>query len=116
MVTAANATQTDAQQVLNSTVKLTDSGQVDLEANKTYYGNFSKVLANTRTQGADTSAIYDFFAQPILTDNTTPLRKAILNNDDFDFHMILVFLMGLFIGMLSLLVWHRVLSKKLLHK
>ncbi|MBC1925526.1 type VII secretion protein EsaA [Listeria innocua] len=113
LVSAANTTQSDAQKVLNNTNKLADTGSVDLGANKNYYANFSQVLANTRTQGADTNAIYDFFAQPLSAEDKTSEKKALVDVKKFDIRWLLVFLTGLFGGMLLIMGWHKVSIRKL---
>jgi type VII secretion EsaA-like protein len=107
LVEAANATQSDAQKVLNSTDTLANTGSMNLNTSKNYYGNFSHLLANTRTQGADTNAIYDFFAKPIMATDATPAQKELVNAKNFDYRFILVFLIGLFAGMIFLMGWHK---------
>lgn len=113
LVASANTTQADAQKVLSNTNKLADTGSFDLGASKNYYTNFSQVLANTRTQGADTNAIYDFFAKPILSENKTPERKAFDNAKNFDYRSPLMFMIGLFGGMLLLMGWNKFSMRKM---
>ncbi|MBR6894554.1 MAG: hypothetical protein IKN23_00585, partial [Lactococcus sp.] len=113
LLASANTTQADAQKVLHNTTYLADTGLYDLDAIKNYYANFSKVLANTRTVGVDTTAIYDFFVKPIVAKNTTPEKKAQDDSQKRDYRSTLVFLTGLFGGMLLLMGWQKLAMLKM---
>ena len=113
LLASANTTQADAQKVLHNTTYLADTGLYDLDAIKKYYANFSKILANTRTVGVDTTAIYDFFVKPIVAKNTTPEKKAQDDSQKRDYRSTLVFLTGLFGGMIVLMGWQKFAMRKM---
>ena len=98
---------------MHNTTYLADTGLYDLNAIKNYYANFSKVLANTRTVGVDTTVIYDFFVKPIVAKNTTPEKKAQDDSQKRDYRSTLVFLTGLFGGMLLLMGWQKLAMLKM---
>ncbi|WP_228462058.1 hypothetical protein, partial [Pseudolactococcus hodotermopsidis] len=111
LVTNVLTVQEEAQKALNNADSLVNTGSLDLSASKEYYDNFSKLLSNTRTQGVDTNNIYDFFVKPIATEDISPKVKAVVVKN-FDFRWLIVFLIGLLVGMLSILGWYRFSMRK----
>jgi methyl-accepting chemotaxis protein len=101
LVKSATTTQQDAQKILAGTNKLMLDGAGDLKTSKEYTTNFSKVLANTRTKGVDTNQLYDFFAQPLKITDISP-KQASITVKKFDFQWVLIFLIGLIVGILSI--------------
>ncbi|MDR6865485.1 putative phage infection (PIP) family protein YhgE [Microbacterium resistens] len=101
----ATTTSAGAEDVLAGLNDLVTTGNSGLEENQAFYENFSTVLANTRTQGVDTSSIYDFFAAPINAKNITAERAATANVPDpagwFDMKWAAVFGGGLLAGILA---------------
>jgi type VII secretion EsaA-like protein len=113
MIAAVTNTQNSAQQVLNATNNLLASGNGDLKNSKDYNSNFATVLANTRSTGANQGKIFDFFSNPILEKDITP-RATGTTVKSFDWRWVIVFLLGLLIGILGMLLsrWKKYHRKK----
>lgn len=99
LLRGAKTTQSDTQKVLDGVHGLVDSGNAGLEENKTYYENFSTVLANTRTPGVDTETLYDFFSAPIDAKNIT--HEQVKVTQAFDLRWVIIFAAGLLLGVLA---------------
>jgi len=104
LVENVTTTQNNAKKVIDNTGSLLNSGDGDLKNSQGYYGNFANTLANTRTTGADPNHIFDFFAKPLVTKDVTPASKSIAQG--FDWRWVLVFIIGLLLGVLGTL-WAR---------
>ncbi|MBF0777462.1 type VII secretion protein EsaA [Streptococcus cuniculi] len=110
LVENATTIQTEAQDILTSADSLTTTGNIDVVSNKGYAENFSKILANTRTQGVNKDHLYTFFANPIISENITPTQK-IAAPKATDYRWILTFLVGLALGIVLMMGMAR-LSKQ----
>lgn len=105
LVGRATYTQKEAQNLLSTTDDLVSVGNNDVGKSKEFYEGFSKTLANTRTKGVNTQEIYNFFASPITTSNVTPRRSGITEaKKAFDIRWVMVFTIGLFTGMVVILL------------
>lgn len=100
LMNSATATFTGADTIFNGTNDLVESGNTALNENQHYYQNFSTVLANTRTQGADTNKIHDFLSAPIDAKNVTPPRPIIA--ESFDPTLAFAFGGGLVAGIMAM--------------
>lgn len=98
LLRSADATFQGAETVHNGVSGLLSTGSADLRKNQQYYQGFSTVLANTRTQGADTGKIHDFFSAPIAAKNITPERVAVPST--LDLRWMAIFAGGLLAGAL----------------
>jgi len=96
LVSSVQKTQTETQAVLDAMSGTISTGSSALATSSDYSERFSTVLANTRANGADPAKIYDSFANPITTTNSTP--KAATSAPAFDYTWIPVFLAGSLIG------------------
>ncbi|MFF9564963.1 type VII secretion protein EsaA [Leifsonia sp. NPDC014704] len=96
LVSSVQKTQTETQAVLDAMSGTISTGSSALATSSDYSERFSTVLANTRANGADPAKIYDSFANPITTTNSTP--KAAATAPAFDYTWIPVFLAGSLIG------------------
>ena len=106
LVKETNQTQESAKKVLNNTGNLLATGSSDLKKGKTYYSNFSTVLANTRDTNANPSQIFNFFAQPLKLNNQTPQGSIIKNG--YDWRNIILLIIGLLVGlMIGMWISHR---------
>lgn len=99
MVNTVTTTQNSANEVISNTNDLLNSGNGDLKDSQSYYGNFASVLANTRTTGVNANNLFDFFAKPLSTRDITPKTNSITQG--FDWRWLLVFIMGILIGVLG---------------
>jgi hypothetical protein len=70
-----------------------------LEKSKGCYQSSQKTLANTREKKADTNTIYDFFANLNKALNLSTAGKLIRS---FDWRWIVVFSLGLVIGLITI--------------
>ncbi|MBS7576423.1 MULTISPECIES: type VII secretion protein EsaA [unclassified Enterococcus] len=102
LVASASNTQQTAQKISNNATNLTLSGSQDLATSQSYFTNFSKTLANTRTQGVDTNQIYDFFVNPISALDVSP-KQTVVTASQTDFRWPIVFVIGVLAGVLSML-------------
>lgn len=104
----AAKTLNNTENILAGVKNVAFRGNTWLEQNQAYYAGFSTVLANTRTQGVDTSSIYNFFAAPINTKNITPERVAITATSNLsgwlELKWVAVFSGGLLTGILATLL------------
>ncbi|MET3565234.1 type VII secretion EsaA-like protein [Leifsonia sp. 563] len=96
LVSSVQKTQTETQAVLDAMSGTISTGSSALATSSDYSERFSTVLANTRANGSDPAKIYDSFANPITTTNSTP--KAATSAPAFDYTWIPVFLAGSLIG------------------
>lgn len=99
MVDTVTQTQNDAQTVIGNTKNLLKDSTSDLNGSKNYYGSIASVLSNTRTSGVKANTIFSFLARPIATKDITPKTTASVHS--VDWRWVLVFLMGLLLGVLS---------------
>ncbi len=105
LVNQATSTQKDAQNLLANTDNLVSTGTQGVDESKGFFGDFSKTLANTRTKGANTQNIYNFFATPIATTNATPKRDKVADaKKAFDARWVVVFSIGLIAGIFVMVV------------
>ncbi|GAB2025567.1 type VII secretion protein EsaA [Lactovum odontotermitis] len=109
MVETVTETQTDAKAVIDNTGSLLSTGNGAFKTSQDYYSNFATLLSNTRTSGVDNSRIFDFFAAPIATKDTTPETEAA--GQSFDWRWLLVFVAGLLLGVLAK-TWIRLKPKQ----
>ena len=112
LVNQATSTQKDAQTLLTNTDNLVSTGTQGVDESKGFFGDFSKTLANTRTKGANTQNIYNFFAKPIATTNATPNRDKVADaRKAFDVRLGVVFSIGLVAGVFVMILGQLVLHK-----
>lgn len=101
----ATTTQKEAKELLANTNNLVTTGSQDVGEVKVFYKDFSKTLANTRTKGVNAQRIYDFFASPIATSNITPKKSTATEvKESFDIRWLVIFSIGLFAGILVVLI------------
>ncbi|MGX6991653.1 type VII secretion protein EsaA [Pseudolactococcus reticulitermitis] len=113
LVNQATSTQKDAQNLLVNTDNLVSTGTQGVDESKGFFGDFSKTLANTRTKGANTQNIYNFFATPIATRNATPNQDKVADaKKAFDVRWSLVFGIGLVAGVFVMIMGQLVLQKR----
>lgn len=116
LISRASTTQGDAQNLLSYVDNLVLTGNKGALDSNNFYKNFSKTLLNTRTPGANTDEIYNFFANPIVNHNVTPEKNDNSNSqNNFDYKWILIFGIGMITGLLMLLLG-QMLIKKARHK
>ena len=112
LVNQATLTQKDAQNLLVNTDNLVSTGTQGVDESKGFFGDFSKTLANTRTKGANTQNIYNFFATPIATTNATPKQDKVADaKKTFDVRWVVVFGIGLVAGVFVMIMGQLVLHK-----
>lgn len=99
MVDTVTKTQNSAKKVIDNTNNLLSTGNGDLKNNKNYYKNFAAILSNTRTNGVNANNIFNFFAKPLSIKDITP--KAVSAVQGFDWRWIIIFVMGILIGVLG---------------
>lgn len=113
LVNQATSTQKDAQNLLANTDNLVSTGTQGVDESKGFFGDFSKTLANTRTKGANTQNIYNFFATPIATTNATPKRDKVADaKKAFDARWVVVFSIGLIAGIFVMVVGKFVVQRE----
>lgn len=96
MVDMVTKTQNDAKKVIDNTNSLLSAGNGDFKNSQNYYKNFATILSNTRTNGVNANNIFNFFAKPLSTKDVTPKLGSITR--DFDWRWIVIFIMGILIG------------------
>ncbi|URZ08836.1 type VII secretion protein EsaA [Clostridium felsineum] len=99
MVDMVTKTQNDAKSVIDNTNNLLSTGNDDFKNSQKYYKNFAAILSNTRTKGVNADDIFNFFAKPLLSKNITP--KVVRATQDFDWRWIVIFVIGILIGVLG---------------
>lgn len=116
LLQSATTTYRGAQNIFGGLNGLVTTGNSGLEENQAYYANFTKVLANTRTPGVDTSRIYNFFSAPIDAKNISPERPTVASVADpmswFDPKLAAVFGGGLLAGVLAMIISGTVRKRK----
>ena len=104
MLQNASSTSASAGHVFNGLGYLGQLGAKNIVENTQYYSNFSKILANTRTPGINTGAIYSFLASPINAKNVGPDQATASSDTNqsslFSVNGVLIFGGGLLIGLL----------------
>lgn len=98
-------TASGAEKAFSGVNDLLTSGNSGLAQNQSYYANFATVLANTRTPGVDTGALYSFFSAPIDAKNVTPARAAAASAADpaslLNLNRLIIFAGGLLVGVVA---------------
>lgn len=107
LVADAKSIQSNVQTVIKNTNLLSDTSQTGLDENRSYTEGFSKILANTRTQGVDANQLFNFFANPIQITDTTNKVVEEVPKKTIDYSWIPIFLIGLSLGaVVTLIVNH----------
>lgn len=113
LLNQATMTQRDAQNLLVNTDNIVATGTQGVDESKGFFNDFSKTLANTRTKGVNTQKIYNFFATPIATRNITPRQtEGFKGKKAFDGRFLLVFGIGLVVGVFGMNVGQFILQKR----
>ena len=76
------------------------TGTADVAVTGDYSKRFATVLANTRAAGVDSAAIFDSFANPVTTNDRTPVAEA-ASTAWFDYRWLAVFVAGSLMGALA---------------
>lgn len=104
-------TKHDAEKTMADTDQTIKVGSGALASSQAYKEQFGTVFKNTRTEGNDKEGIFDFFAQPIQAEDTTPQVSA-MTVSYFDWRWVIVFGGGLISGLISMLVFNLRRRKK----
>ena len=104
LVADAKTIQSNVQTVIKNANSLSDTSQTALDENRSYTEGFSKILANTRTQGVDANQLFNFFANPIqITDTTNKVVEEVPKKTS-DYSWLPIFLIGLSLGTVATLI------------
>ncbi|MEV8213083.1 type VII secretion protein EsaA [Leifsonia sp. NPDC077715] len=93
-------TQADTRALLDAMNGSIATGSADRTTAGDYSARFSTVLSNTRANGADPAKIYESFATPVTTRDTTS-SSSNLGDSSFDYRWPAIFLAGTLIGILG---------------
>lgn len=108
LVAGVNTTRTSSEAVLDAMNGIITTGTTELSASGAYSERFATVLSNTRADGVDPDTIYDAFANPVTTNDTSPAAPTSADGA-FDIRWVILFIAGSLIGglVVSVVTWRR---------